>query len=55
MRGVEDLRTAGDKRLTQNVGILRSNEHYWDISDTEGITLDIMETTGLQDKDKGEI
>jgi len=50
-----DLPTAGDKRLTRNVGILLSKERYWNIPETEEIKLDIMETTEFQDKDDGEI
>jgi len=50
-----DLPTAGDKRLTRNVGILLPKERYWDIPDTEEIKLDILETTEFQDKDEGEI
>jgi len=40
-----DLPTAGDKRLTQNVGILLPKERYWDIPENEEIRLDILETT----------
>jgi len=50
-----DLPTAGDKRLTGNVGILLPKERYWDIPETEEIKLDILETTEFQDKDEGEI
>jgi len=50
-----DLPTAGDKRLTRNVGILLPRERYWDIPETEDIKLDIMETTEFRDKDEGEI
>jgi len=50
-----DLPTAGDKRLTRNVGILLQKERYWDIPETEEIKLEVLETTGFQDKDKGEI
>jgi len=50
-----DLPTAGDKRLTRNVGVLLPKERYWDIQETEEIKLDILETTEFQDKDKGEI
>jgi len=50
-----DLPTAGDKRLTRNVGILLPKERYWNIPETEEIKLAILETTEFQDKDKGEI
>jgi len=50
-----DLPTAGDKRLTRNVGILLPKERYWDIPETEEIKLDILETTEFQDKNKGEL
>jgi len=50
-----DLPTAGDKRLTRNVGILLPKERYWDTPETEQIKLDILETTEFQDKDEGEI
>jgi len=50
-----DLPTAGDKRLTRNVGILLPKERYWDIPETEEIKLEVLETTEFQDKDKGEI
>jgi len=50
-----DLPTAGDKRLTPNVGILLPKERYWDIPEMEEIKLEALETTEFQDKDKGEI
>jgi len=50
-----DLPTAGDRRLTRNVGILLPKERYWDIPETENIELEILETTEFQDKDEGEI
>jgi len=50
-----DLPTAGDKRLTRNVGILLPKERYWDIPEAEEIKLDLLETTELRDKDEGEI
>jgi len=50
-----DLPTAGDKRLTRNVGILLPKERYWDIPDTEEIKLDMLETTKFRDKNEGEI
>jgi len=50
-----DLPTAGDKRLTRNVGILLPNDRYWDIPETEEIRLDIVETTEFRDKGEGEI
>jgi len=50
-----DLPTAGDKRLTRNVGILLPKERYWDIPGTEEIKLDVLETTESQDKDEGVI
>jgi len=50
-----DLPTAGDKRLTRNVGILLPKERYWDIPETQEINLDILETTEFQDKNEGEI
>jgi len=36
-----DLPTAGDKRLTRNMGILLPKERYWDIPETEEIKLDV--------------
>jgi len=50
-----DLPTAGDKRLTRNVGILLPKERYWDIPESEGIKLDVLKTNEFQDKDEGEI
>jgi len=50
-----DLPTAGDKRLTRNVGILLPKERYWDIQDTEEIKLDILETSEFRDKHEEEI
>jgi len=50
-----DLPTAGDKRLTRNVGILFPKERYWDIPETEEIKLEVLETTEFQDEDEGEI
>jgi len=50
-----DLPTAGDKRLTRNVGILLPKERYWDIPETKDFNLDIMETTEFRDKQEGEI
>ena len=50
-----DLPTAGDKRLTRNVGILLPKEREGDIPETEGIKLNILETTEFRDKDNGEI
>jgi len=50
-----DLPTAGDKRLTRNVRILLPQERYWDIPETGGIKLEVLETTECQDKDEGEI
>jgi len=50
-----DLPTAGDKRLTRNVGILLPKERYWDFPHTEEIKLESLETTEFQDKDEGEI
>jgi len=50
-----DLPTAGDRRLTRNVGILLPKERYWDIPETETIKGDVLETTEFQDKDEGEI
>jgi len=50
-----DLPTAGDKRLTRNVGILLPKERYWNIPETEEIKLDVLEATEFQDKDEGEI
>jgi len=50
-----DLPTAGDKRLTRNVGILLPKERYWEISETEEIKPDVFETTEFQDKNEGEI
>jgi len=54
-RRERDLPTAGDKRLTRNVGILLPKERYWDIPETEEIKLDMLETTKFKDKDEGEI
>jgi len=39
-----DLPTAGDKRLTRNVGILLPKERYWDITETEEMKVDTFET-----------
>jgi len=50
-----DLPTAGDKRLTRNVGILLPMERYWDIPEIEEIKLDILGTSEFRDKDEGEI
>jgi len=50
-----DLPTAGDKRLTRNVGILLPKERYWDIPEMEKVKLDVLETMEFQDKDEGEI
>jgi len=50
-----DLPTAGDKRLTGNVGILLPKERCWNILETEDIKLEVLETTEFQDKDEGEI
>ena len=50
-----DLPTAGDKRLTRNVGILLAQKRYWDIPETEESKLDILETTEFQNKDAGDI
>jgi len=50
-----DLPRAEDKRLTRNVGILLPKERNWDIPGTEGIKLDVLETTEFQDQDEGEI
>jgi len=36
-----DLPTAGEKRLTRNVGILLPKERQWDMPETEEIKLDI--------------
>jgi len=54
-RRAGDLPTAGDKRLSRNVGILLPKERYWDIPAREEIRLDALETTEFQDKDEGEI
>ena len=53
-RRAEDLPTAGDKRLTSNVGILLRREKYWDISEEES-KLEEIELGEFQDKDEGEI
>jgi len=37
------------------VGILLPKERYWDIREEEEIRLDILETTGFREKDKGKI
>jgi len=50
-----DLPTAGDQRLTRNVGILLPKERYWNTPEMDEIKLDILETKGFQDKDEGEI
>jgi len=50
-----DLPTAGDKRLTRNVRILLPKERYWDILNTEGIKLDMLEKTEFPDKNEGVI
>ena len=44
------LPTAGDKRLTRNTGILLPQEQYWEIPDTKGIRLDILEATAFSRK-----
>jgi len=49
-RRAKDLPTAGDNRLTRNVGILLPKEQYWDIPDTEEIKLYILETIKFQAK-----
>jgi len=49
-----DLPTAGDNRLTRNVGILLPKHRYWDIPETEGTRVNILETTEFRDKDEGE-
>jgi len=50
-----DLPTAGDKRLTRNVGILLPKERYWDIPETEEIKVDVLEPPEFQDKGEGQI
>jgi len=40
-----DLPTAGDNRLTGNLGMILPKEEYWDSPDTEEIKLDVLETT----------
>jgi len=50
-----DLPTAGDKRLTRNVGILVPKELYWDIPEAQEIKIDLLETTAFRDKNEGEI
>jgi len=50
-----DQPTAGDKRLTRNVGILQPKERYWDIPETEQIKLNILKITEFQHKEEGEI
>jgi len=50
-----DLPTAGDKRLTREVGILLPQERYWDIPETEEIKYDVLQTTEFQEKEEGEI
>jgi len=54
-RRERDLPTAGDKRVTRNVGILLPKERYWDITETEEMKLEVLETTEFQAKDGGEI
>jgi len=54
-RRERDLPTAGDKRLTRNVGILLAKGRYWDIPEIEYIKLDVVETTEFRDKPEGEI
>jgi len=54
-RGAGDVPTAGDKRLTRNVGILLSKERYWAIPGTEEIKLEVLETTEFQENGEGEI
>jgi len=49
-----DLPTAGDKRLTPNVGILLPKGRYWNIRETKEIKLDILETTEFRDKEEGD-
>jgi len=50
-----DLPTAGDTRITRNVGILLPKQRYWNIPETEEIKRDILEATEFEDKDEGEI
>jgi len=50
-----DLSTVGAKRHRRNTGILLPKERYWDISETEEIKLDVLETTEFQVKDEGEV
>ena len=54
-RRAGDLPTAGDKRLTRNVGILLPRERYWDIPEEEEIKLEEIELAEFQDKDEGAI
>jgi len=49
------LTTAGDKRLTRNVGVLLPKERYRDIPDNEKIELDMSEKTEFRDQNEGEI
>jgi len=37
------------------VRILLPKDEYWDITETEEIRLDILETTGFRDEDEGDI
>ena len=48
-----DLPTAGDKRLTRNVGILLPKERYWDIPETEEIKLDIVGNNRIPRQERG--
>ena len=53
-RRAGDLPTAGDKRLTRNVGILLPKE-YWDFPEDENTKIEALELVEFQDKDKGRI
>jgi len=37
------------------MGMILQKERYWDITDTEEIKLNVLETTEFQDKNEGEI
>ena len=53
-RRAGDLPTAGDKRLTRNVGALFPRE-CWDIPEEEEIKIEEMDLAEFQDKDEGMI
>src|ERR1700712_913233 len=53
-RRAGDLPTAGDKRLTRNVGTLLPRK-YWDIPKDEDVKIEALELAEFQDRDEGRI